>query len=292
MTEQPFESRTAKKKFLLESIDDITNLLKTIDNPNRFEILVLLMYETKSFKDLLEKTKLQKSALSNHLNILIEQKLVSKVVRGLYQLSFDGDEILDLLANIYLNRTVREQERLLQIQKLIGKYTILGDETVNIIKEGDLEVKIIRLAPMKVASFRAISASPEEEAWKLVRKWADRLKLLDNPEKWSVFGFNNPDPSSDKKEYGYEFWVRITPEVELDDNLSIQEFPGGLYAVTTTRLFPIEDGMIPAWKRIVEWVKSSKEYDFGSHQCLEKHLNPKATPENLILELYCPLKEK
>ncbi len=43
MTEQPFESRAAKKKFLLESIDDITNLLKTIDNPNRFEILVLLM---------------------------------------------------------------------------------------------------------------------------------------------------------------------------------------------------------------------------------------------------------
>ena len=44
-------------------------------------------------------------------------------------------------------------------------------------------------------------------------------------------------------------------------------------------------------KKLAEWVKKSKKYDFDSHQMLEKHLNPKATPENLILELYCPIKE-
>ncbi len=73
MAEQPFESRIAMRKFLLESIDDITNLLKTVDNPNRFEILVLLMNESKNFKDLLEATKLQNSALGNHLNILLNR---------------------------------------------------------------------------------------------------------------------------------------------------------------------------------------------------------------------------
>ncbi|MHA2224510.1 MAG: effector binding domain-containing protein [Candidatus Hodarchaeales archaeon] len=291
MAEQPFESRKAMRKFLLESVDDITNLLKSIDNPNRFEILVLLMNESKNFKDLLEATQLKKSALGNHLNILIEQRLVTKVVRGLYQLSSDGEEIIDLLAHSYLARTVREQERLLKIQKLLDKYTTLGDETVNIIKEGDLEVKIIQLAPMKIVSFKAMSKTPEEDVWNDVKKWAEPLKLLDSPEKWPVYGFNDPDPSSDQEEYGYELWVKITPEIELDADLSTQEYSGGLYAVTTTRLFPIEDGIIPAWEKLAEWVKKSKEYGFDSHQMLEKHLNPKAEPENLILELYCPIQE-
>ncbi|MHA2175882.1 MAG: effector binding domain-containing protein [Candidatus Hodarchaeales archaeon] len=291
MAEQPFESRTAMRKFLLESVADITSLLKTIDNPNRFEILVLLMNESKNFKDLLEETQLQKSALGNHLNILIEQKLVTKVVRGLYQLSSDGEEIVDLLAHAYLARTVREQERLLKIKKLIGRYTKLGDETVNIINEGDLEVKIIRLAPMKVVQFHTVSKTPEEDVWKALKEWTNPQKLLDSPEKWPVYGFNNPDPVDNQEEYGYELWVRITPEIKVDADLSTLEYSGGLYAVTTTRLFPIEDGPIPAWKKLGEWVKNSNEYDFDSRQMLEKHLNPKATPENLILELYCPIKE-
>jgi len=291
MAEQPFESRTAMRKFLLESIDDITSLLKTIDNPNRFEIMVLLMNESKNFADLLEETQLQKSALGNHLNILIEQRLVIKVVRGLYQLSSDGDEMVDLLAHAYLARTVREQERLLKIKKLIGRYTKLGDETVNIINEGDLEVKIIRLAPMKVVKFHVVSKTPEEDVWKVMKEWADPQKLLDSPEKWPVYGFNNPDPSDDREEYGYELWIRITPEVQVGADISTLEFSGGLYAVTNTRLFPVEDDIIPSWKKLAEWVKNSKEYDFDHHPMLEKHLNPKATPENLILELYCPIKE-
>ncbi|MHA1970101.1 MAG: AraC family transcriptional regulator [Candidatus Hodarchaeales archaeon] len=162
---------------------------------------------------------------------------------------------------------------------------------MNVIKEGDLEVKIIQLAPMKIVSFKAISKTPEEEVWNLVNEWAGPLKLMDNPEKWPVYGFNNPNPSPDREEYGYEIWVRIPPEFEVDADLSTQEYSGGLYAVTTTRLFPVEDGIIPAWKKLEEWIKKSKEYDFDSHQMLEKHLNPKATPENLILELYCPIKE-
>ena len=77
----------------------------------------------------------------------------------------------------------------------------------------------------------------------------------------------------------------------MDADISTLEYSGGLYAVTNTRLFPVEDDIIPAWKKLAEWVKNSKEYDFDHRPMLEKHLNPKATLENLILELYCPIKE-
>jgi Methyltransferase domain len=33
--------------------------------------------------------------------------------------------------------------------------------------------------------------------------------LLKDPEQHPVFGFNNPNPSPDRKQYGYEFWMRV-----------------------------------------------------------------------------------
>ena len=56
----------------------------------------------------------------------------------------------------------------------------------------DLDVRIVRLPPMLVACFRALSESPENEAWNKLRMWADPRGLLDDPERHPVYGFNNP----------------------------------------------------------------------------------------------------
>lgn len=297
MTDPPFDSRASMEQFVLESLDEIIILLKSIDHPQRMRILALMIDKPKTFKDLMGNTGLQKSALGNHLNILNNKNLIQKLNRGLYRLTEDGEAILHHIAQSFLEIKVREQEKLEKIRRLIGRYTTYGDEVMNEKTteqkvKTDLDVLIITLEPMRVASVQAISKSPEGEAWGKMQAWAEEHGLLDNIEKHPVFGFNNPDPSPDKEEYGYEFWIKIGSEIQSEGDIKVKEFKGGLYAVTTTRLIvDPETNIIPAWKKLAEWVKKSSEYEFGAHQWLEKALNPRAPPEELVLDLYCPIKE-
>ncbi|MHA1214799.1 MAG: AraC family transcriptional regulator [Candidatus Hodarchaeales archaeon] len=157
-----------------------------------------------------------------------------------------------------------------------------------------LDVRIVRLPPMRIASFRATGNEigvPEKKAWTGISTWAEEKGLLDNLEEHPVYGFNNPDPSPEREEYGYEFWIKIGPEITPEGEIKLKDFPGGLFAVTTTRLI-IDDDCIPAWKKLVDWVKNSAEWEFGNNLLLEKPLNPRAKVEDIILDLYCPIKEK
>lgn len=70
MTNQSFESTDAMKKFVLETVDELSDLLKSLQHPKRLEILALVMIEEQEFSSLMEKTKLPKSALGNHLAVL------------------------------------------------------------------------------------------------------------------------------------------------------------------------------------------------------------------------------
>jgi DNA gyrase inhibitor GyrI len=161
----------------------------------------------------------------------------------------------------------------------------------------EMEVRIVTLEPMRVASVRAQSKSPENEAWEKMRAWAEPRGLLGDVKKHPVFGFNNPDPSPDREDYGYEFWIRVGQDIEPEGEVEIRDFAGGLYAVTTCRLLEEiesdltkEIGYMGAWKKLADWVKDSR-YEFGRHQPLEKAQNPGASMEELVLDLYCPIKE-
>lgn len=293
MTDPPFDSRGNMQQFVLESLDEIITLLKTIDHPQRLRILALMMDTPMTFKELMEKCCIQKSALGNHINILSSQNLLQKIDRGLYRPTDDGEAFFQHIAQSFLEIKLREQERLERIRRLIGKYTTHGDKDMNedTVKI-DLDVRILTLEPMRIASVRVLSKTPENDAWEKMQTWAGKHGLLDSIEKHPVFGFNNPEPSPDKEEYGYEFWIKVGSEIQPEGDIKIKEFKGGLYAVTTTRLIvDPELNIIPAWKKLAEWVKKSPKYDYGSHQWLEKLLNPSAVPEDLVLDLYCPVKE-
>lgn len=161
----------------------------------------------------------------------------------------------------------------------------------------ELKVGIVELEPMRLARVRVVSETPERDAWAKMRAWADAKGLLEDIEKHPVFGFNNPDPSPDRREYGYEFWIRVGPEMEPEGEIGIKEFEGGLYAVTTCKVkeeleseFFQKEGYLESWKKIADWVESS-EYEFGRHQWLEKAHDPEASDEELVLDLYCPIEE-
>ncbi|MFX1251434.1 MAG: GyrI-like domain-containing protein [Promethearchaeota archaeon] len=299
MVDSPFESKTAMKLFILESVEGITELIRVLDHPKRIEILALLLDQTMSFKTLLEHTDFQKSALSNHLSVLVDKNLIKKLDRGVYRLTIEGVDLISKIAQSYLDAKIREQERLEQLRTLIGRYTTYFEEkhTMNEEQKIDLEVRIVMLEPMRVASVRVISEAPENEAWKKMRAWAEPKGLLDDLKKHPVFGFNNPDPKPGNKEYGYEFWIQIDSNFESDSEVEIKEFEGGLYAVATCNLYEDmqseffrKEGWIPTWKNLIEWVKSSK-YEFGKHQTLEKTHDPNAAEKDIILDIYCPIKE-
>lgn len=156
----------------------------------------------------------------------------------------------------------------------------------------DLEVRIVKLAPMRVASVRATGEAPERDAWDKMRAWAERKGLLVDVENHPVFGFNNPPPSRDRKEYGYELWIRIDPGTEPEGEIEVKEFPGGLYAVTACKLMGDPKGNVfEVWQELLEWVRRSKYAWRKTHE-LERARNPQASSEDLVLDLHLPIEEK
>jgi DNA gyrase inhibitor GyrI len=152
------------------------------------------------------------------------------------------------------------------------------------------EVRIIRLEPMQVASVRAISETPEHDAWEMMCAWAEPRGLLRDAGEHPVFGFDNPEPSPEQKEYGYEFWIRVEPDTEPEGEIEVKGFAGGLYAVATCRVRGEPFKNIPGtWMKLWEWLQSSN-FELGSHQALERFQDPQASEEELVLDLYLPLK--
>lgn len=153
-----------------------------------------------------------------------------------------------------------------------------------------LDVRIVTLAPMRVASFYGFGSSPELVAWEKMIAWSRPQGLLDGPAPARVFGFNNPSPSAGSANYGYEFWIEAGPEaaIEREDEaeVTIVQFDGGRYAVV--RCLGVE--AIPAaWQALVNWLANSR-YQPASHQWLEEHLGPvDGPPEEWVFDLYAPI---
>jgi DNA gyrase inhibitor GyrI len=151
----------------------------------------------------------------------------------------------------------------------------------------DLTVRIVKLEPLRVASFHGFGPNPEHLAAEKLAAWAGPRGYLAEPLQHRIFGFNNPNPSAGSPNYGYEFWIVVGREVAATEEVPIQEFGGGLYAVT--RCQGVEK-IGPTWGRLVAWLSDSK-YGHASHQWLEENLNPgfTASDEELLLDLYAPI---
>jgi DNA gyrase inhibitor GyrI len=151
----------------------------------------------------------------------------------------------------------------------------------------ELAVRIVKLEPLRVASFHGFGPSPERLAAQKLAAWAGPRGYLADPARHRVFGFNNPNPSAGSPNYGYEFWIVVGPEVEGTEEVPVLEFGGGLYAVT--RCQGVEN-IGPTWGRLVQWLTDSR-YRHAEHQWLEENLNPgfTATDEELLLDLYAPI---
>ncbi|MFW9980420.1 MAG: effector binding domain-containing protein [Candidatus Thorarchaeota archaeon] len=272
------------------SADAVADYFLAVSHPKRIRILSLLAGESMDFSDLLSNTGIRKTALSNQLARLTEKRLIERVSHGHYALTKDGKHVLKVITDTYKkSRVSREEEKL----RILERYSYRSDETM--IKE--IQVEIRQLDPMTIASVQAIGKTPEEDAWKKLVAFAEPRGLLKDQKKNPIFGFNNPDPTKGKEEYGYEFWIRIDSDMNLDEGVTKKKFGGGLYAVKRCNLtkeatseFTQEHGVSESWFRLHEWLKSS-EYKKGSHQWLEKSVNPNKPDEDLLLDLHMPIEK-
>jgi len=151
----------------------------------------------------------------------------------------------------------------------------------------ELDVRIVNLAPMRVASFLGFGETPENDAWNKLRDWAEPQGLLNAPGSRN-FGFNNPDPSPGSPNYGYEIWLTLPPDVEAPANMTIKDVPGGLYAVAR---FQDLAKIGQTWQRLVAWREESN-YQAAHHQWLEELLTPaERPPEEYVFDIYLPIRE-
>jgi len=155
----------------------------------------------------------------------------------------------------------------------------------------DIEVRIVKLEPMRVASIWGFGEQPENIAFEKLGAWAGPRGIMDEPKKHRIFGFNNPDPHPGSPNYGYEIWVEVGPEVKPSDDVRILGFGGGLYAVARCEV-PVGpyDIIGATWKKLVTWREDS-EYKFGHSQWLEQSIPAEAPGKEIVLDLHLPIAE-
>lgn len=152
-----------------------------------------------------------------------------------------------------------------------------------------LDVRIVKLEPMRVASAYGFGSAPEGLAHEKMQTFLKAKGLLDGyGTKYRHFGFNNPNPAPGSPNYGYEIWTEIGSDVQPEGDIRIVNFPGGLYAVTR---FENLENIGRVWGELAQWREGSK-YREAQHQWLENLLNPLETDfAKYVFDLYLPITE-
>jgi hypothetical protein len=133
------------------------------------------------------------------------------------------------------------------------------------------EITIETLPPLRVARFRAVSLTPEEDAAKVLAQWAAGAGIQETPRN---FGFDVEVPAEQAAlgRRGYELWYVIPDGVAAAGPVTLHDFPGGRFAALTIR-DPFVDpfATIPAgWGLLHEWVITHGRDDPGATLGLEE----------------------
>ena len=153
-----------------------------------------------------------------------------------------------------------------------------------------LDVRIVTLEPIRVASAHGFGEGPETLAWDKLIAWAKARGLWMDGTPRRYFGFNNPNPMPGSPNYGYETWMTVGPEIETDGEIAVKEFGGGLYAVTRCVVKDPGNDIYATWQKLVGWVENSP-YRHGTHQWLEEHLfTGDPDFQDFTLDLFMPVR--
>ena len=198
-------------------------------------------------------------------------------------------EIVDSLTVTKINfKEEKTMEKLDQAEKKLNKLT-------------DRDVRIVYLPPSDVAAYQYEGDEPEMHVNQVVDSFVRQTDLTVIKPDIRHYGFNAPNPVDETNYHGYEIWITIPENYDVPAPLVKKRFEGGLYAA---HMIPF--GAFEEWGWLMEWVMSSKKYEYrgnwnGANQfgCLEEHLNyvnrvhlPDLEATGMQLDLLVPIKER
>ena len=122
-----------------------------------------------------------------------------------------------------------------------------------------MDVKLIELKKMKIASFQCEGPGAEAKVHKKLISWAMKNDLLKEEKKYHLYGFDNPMMTKEKPN-GYELWLPIDRDIKESDGIKIKNFEGGIFLareMTLKNFFTPDLG----WKLLhpnLPWMKENK----------------------------------
>ena len=139
------------------------------------------------------------------------------------------------------------------------------------LKERFSGITITDLPPLRVACFRAISRTPEDDALRVLSRWAVGAGFTELPR---TFGFDVAVSSRQVEGglRGYELWLVVPEGTQESPPVTIRDFAGGRYAALTIH-HPFDDPFahIPTgWGALHDWVTARRLAPMGEPQCLEE----------------------
>lgn len=213
-------------------------------------------------------------------------------------------------AEVKMNPEYWSEESILQVIEAlpVAKNNLKEEPSMNDLNLADnylsqlKDVRIVYLAPVTVASIHCAGGSPEYDTGNELREFMIQTNLKEMKPDLRHFGFNHPNGfKPDGSDHGYERWVTIPDNMEVQEPFVRKIFPGGLFAA---HMIPM--GNFEEWGWLTNWVKNSNEYEpnWGDPDCmngsLEEHLNyinqyhlsNEEIDKSVQLDLLLPVKSK
>lgn len=157
------------------------------------------------------------------------------------------------------------------------KYTMSELDQANEILAKTENVRILHIPPCTVVSYHCICEEPEAKASDMMTAFIQKTGLYEIKPDARLFGFNHPNPGVlENGLHGYEFWLTIPDDMEIEAPYVKKRFDGGLYAALTMRMPEFE-----RWNDLTNWVRTNEKFaeDYSPEGfkimsgCLEEHLN-------------------
>lgn len=159
-----------------------------------------------------------------------------------------------------------------------------------------MEVRLERLKTMRAAYIHSSSNTPEEDAEKTIIEWAKSKGLMEKNTDTRLFG-RNTHPTDKPEPHGYELYLTVDSDIEIEGDVEMREIPEGLYAVLRfTNLNKIRE----AWQKLWKWFEDSeykpvdwKKSEHGWVDGFEEQVNwQEEKPQTeWILDLWVQIKE-
>ena len=238
-------------------LKQISVILSDDDQQSVYEIMKTRLSEVDNEISALETVRSVLQAFVSRLDEGIRNRTQAKLL--------DDATVMEIVNTLVLPKTTLRETQM-DVRDLDKAQEVL---------RGDLRVRIVVLPSMTVAAYHFIGENAEEIACDVVSRFVRELGLYEIKPDSRMFGFNHPEPAPDRP-YGFEVYVTIPDDLEINAPLVKKRMQGGIYAGIT-----IDYPNFHEWELIMKWLDGNNKWEKNYAPegdeimcgCYEEHLN-------------------